>query len=100
MLRSSLYPFPEIVSFTFKKVDDGATVKLSFNSSIKICDFVEDVIAKSYIAFQIPEDKKIEVIEAGPKKELGEPLDTNDNTLIRDKYAHNYKTIAFYIRTC
>lgn len=99
MLHSSLYRFPEIVSFTFKKVDDGSTIKLAFESHIKMHDFIEDVIAKSHFAFQIPENKNIEIVEAGPKKEQGDPLNATDNSLIRDKYAYNYKTVAFYVRT-
>ena len=99
MLRSSLYRFPEIVSFTFKNVNDGSTIKLAFHSHVKMCDFVEDIIAKSHIAFQIPENKNIEIVEAGEKKEHGDALNANDNTLIRDKYAYNYKNVAFYVRT-
>ena len=90
--------FPEFVSFNFKKTDDGRHVKLSFQSHMKMNEFIRDVIEKSYVAFNIPHDKDIEVIETSLQNEMGETLDSNDLTLLRDKYADNYKYVAFYIR--
>jgi hypothetical protein len=89
--------FPNPVSFEFKKTDDGQKIKLTFDSHIKMKEFVNDVIEKSYVAFNIPTTKSIHVIENSAKGENGEPLDTDDETLLRVKYAYNYKQTAFYI---
>lgn len=90
--------FPEVVSFIFKKTDDGTDVKLSFHSHMKMDEFVRHVIEKSYLAFNIPHNKDIEVIETSTQNEAGEALDPNDTIMLRDKYANNYKYVAFYIR--
>lgn len=95
---SSMFSFPETVSFEFKKTDDGQKIKLTFYSGIKMKDFIADVIQKSYVAFNIPTTKTIHVIENSKKGENGEPLDTNDETLLSVKYAYNYKQTVFYIR--
>ena len=89
--------FPDTVSFQFKKADDGQTIKLSFHSHIKMSEFIQDVIEKSYIAFNIPDTKKIEVIDS-VKGEDGDPLESEDDTILSVKYANNYKNKAFYIR--
>lgn len=88
--------FPEYVSFHFKKVDDGQTIKLTFYSHIKMKEFIQDVIEKSYMGFNIPNTKTIQVIDAN-NGENGMVLDSEDETLISVKYAHNYKYKAFYI---
>jgi hypothetical protein len=88
----SMTLFPDPVSFQFKKIDDGQMIKLSFYAHIKMKEFIQEVIQKSYVAFNIPNTKNIEVIENG------EPLDINDETLISVKYANNYKYTAFHIR--
>lgn len=89
--------FPNPVSFNFKKTDDGQTIKLTFYSHIKMKEFIQDVINKSYVGFNIPNTKKIEVIES-KNREYGAPLDDEDETLLSVKYATNYKYQAFYIR--
>lgn len=99
MQRLQSYSFPEVVTFYFKNTSNGFTTKLLFDSSTKISDFIKNIDEKSKILFDIPQEKPIEIVEAGEKGENGDALDPNDETLLCDKYRNNYKYVSFYIRT-
>jgi hypothetical protein len=98
MQNASLYLVPDVLSFDFKNIKDGVTTKLTFYSAMKMNDFIIDVKEKIRHIHNVYTYEKIEIIEA-EKGEQGEPLDIeNDETLLRDKYARNYKQVAFYVR--
>lgn len=88
--------FPSVISFVFTTANQNK-VKLSFNSSMKICDFIKDVTEKAYIAFNIPNNKILEIIEINENNAYGVPLDPDDQANLCEKYAKNYKKISFFI---
>lgn len=88
--------FPSVITFEFT-VANGSIVNLSFNSSMKICDFIKDVNEKAYISFNIPNSKNLDIVEINKNSAYGIPLDPNDETTLCEKYADNYKQISFFI---
>jgi len=88
------YSFPNQVFFHFKKLDDGQYINMTFNSDMKMNDFLQDVIEKCQFAFNISPKKTIEIIEERPD---GAILDEKDETLLKDRYQYNYKSMCFYI---
>lgn len=89
------YSFPNYIIFPFKKLDDGQYINMTFNSDIKMNEFLQDVIEKCRFAFNIPPKKTIEIIEAIPD---GHVLDETEETLLKDQYQYNHKNMCFYIR--
>jgi hypothetical protein len=94
-----------LYKFSFKEVYTGKQQYYSFEPDISISKFIEEVVLRTQLEFNLCHDEDFEIIEAGQfdningrDAELAPALEPSNNITIRQKYENNYKNIAFYIR--
>ena len=91
--------------FCFKEVYTGKQKYYGFEPDISIEKFIEEAVLSAQLEFNLCHDEDFEIIEAGQfdningrDAELAPALEPSRNITIRQKYEHNYKNTAFYIR--
>ena len=90
--------------FYFKIAYTERTHHYTFPSNLSLKNFIEKIIYKARIDFQIPDNQTIEVVETGNinningnAAELAPALEPIENTLY-EIYRNNWKSKAFYLR--
>ena len=91
--------------FYFKMVDTSQTIYYDIELNTTIVCFILNIKHKVRENFNIDNNYAIDIVEAGQfdningrDAELAPALEPSNNITIRQKYEHNYKNTAFYIR--
>jgi hypothetical protein len=86
---------PKIITFTF--ISNKHYIHLSFPSSIKMSEFIQDVIEKIKFAFRIPPNNHIEIIQVEKNNSKTILELSNCDISLSEYFNSNHKNITFYI---
>jgi hypothetical protein len=94
----------QIIELTFKKVYTNKSVCYNIDANFTMKEFINYIKSKAYNDFNINDNYKIEIVEAGQfnningsDAELAPEIESCETTL-REKYGEKYKYVSFYIR--
>ena len=91
-------PVTNTFSFNFKVVFTDHVVRYTFNTNMRMEDFITDVENRVRHERHLINDQTVVLVEAGqPEAEMAAGIIHNNMTL-NDKYSGNHQFVSFYIR--
>lgn len=88
----------QTIEFSFKKVYTCKTVCYNIDANFTMKQFINYIKSKAYNDFNIDNNYKIEIVEAGQIDDELAPYLEPCETTVREKFAEKIKYTSFYIR--